>query len=244
MSCRFLITVCVLCVAILPWQPAFGGLITTQVVEDKGTLTIPNGHYEKVFGSHMSADLGPEWGELAGHYERKNSEKLVWKNDGPPTVLHFANVYPKETHVPQTPAPNPYHIDSFFDIFTELNVGDLLLPLEPGMQIEEGTDTYFEGSSGTRYPGQVTPINDLNLLPTSTSNGTQIVWDLSRFATLTGNFYLIEYELPPVEIANVPEPAALVPTILGLAIFLFIGSSRRNDNRCGQICSGGHAARA
>jgi hypothetical protein len=55
----------------------------------------------------MPADLGAEWGDLAGHYERTNSEKLIGVNDGLPTVLHFANVFPKEVHVPQTPNPDP-----------------------------------------------------------------------------------------------------------------------------------------
>src|SRR4051794_2970243 len=71
---------------------ARAGLITQQVVDDKGEVSIPNGHFEHQFGSHMSADLGPEWGGQAGHYERMNREKLVWVNDGPPTVIHFANV--------------------------------------------------------------------------------------------------------------------------------------------------------
>ena len=198
---------------------AGAGTITQTVVDDKGSITIPNGHFETVFGSRMSADLGPEWGDLAGHYERKNSEKLVWVNDGPPIVIHFANVFPKEIHVPQTPAPNPHSPASFFDIFTEIKLDGSLGPLEDGMQIEEGPDTFLEGASGTKYFGKVTPINDLALLPTSNANDTQIVWDLSQFSETTGNFYLIEYEMAPIDL--VPEPSTLA--LFGIALAALIG---------------------
>ena len=198
---------------------AVAGTITQTVVDDKGSITIPNGHFETVFGSRMSADLGAEWGDLAGHHERKNSEKLVWVNDGPPIVLHFANVFPKEIHVPQTPAPNPHATGSFFDIFTEIKLNGLLGPLEDGMQIEEGPDTFLEGASGTKYFGKVTPITDLALLPTSNANDTQIVWDLSQFAETTGNFYLIEYEMAPIDL--VPEPSTLA--LFGIAIAALAG---------------------
>ena len=183
------------------------GVITLTVVDDKGSVSIPNGHFELVFGSRMSADLGAEWGELAGHYERRNSEKLVWVNDGPPTVIRFANLFPREVHVPQTPAPNPGTFHSFFDVFFELELDGTFGPLEPGMQIIEGPDTYLEGAAGEKYFGIVTPITDLSLLPTTGINDTEVIWDLSGFSTTIGNFYLIEYQLPPAAIANVPEPS-------------------------------------
>jgi hypothetical protein len=213
-----------LLLALLVPFPALAGTITQTVVDDKGSVTIPNGHFEKVFGSRMSADLGPEWGDLAGHYERKNSEKLVWVNDGPPIVIHFANVFPKEIHVPQTPKPNPRGPTTFFDIFIELNPDGTISPLHGGMQIEEGPDTFLEGASGTKFFGKVTPINDLSLLPTSNANDTLIVWDLSKFTTTTGNFYLIEYELPPIEL--VPEPSALELFVIAVAGGLLVVWSR------------------
>ena len=219
--------VLIICLALAQHRYALAGKITTQVVEDKGSVIIPNGHYEKIFGSRMSADLGAEWGSSAGHYERTNSEKLVWVNDGPPTEFHFANVYPKEVHVPQNPAPNLYHIDSYFDIFTELHIDGDVFPLEPGMQIEEGPDTFLEGSSGTKYPGKVTPINDLSLLPTLTDKGTQIVWDLSRFSSTVGNFYLIEYDLPPIELVDVSEPTTLLGCTLALGVAGVVIPTRR-----------------
>jgi hypothetical protein len=209
---------------------ANAGTITHTVVDDKGSVTIPNGHFERRFGSRMTADLGPEWGDRAGHYERMNSEYMVWVNDGPPIVLHFANVYPKETHVPQEPKPDVYRFGDFFDVFTEIKLDGSLGPLEPGMQIQEGPDTYLEGSSGTRYPGKVTPINDLNQLPTSSSNGTQFVWDLSRFSTTVGNFFLIEYQLPPIELVDIPEPSH-VALLVGLAICSQALSKRRTLDR-------------
>jgi PEP-CTERM motif len=222
---------CIICLTLSAHRYALAGKITFQVVDDKGSNTIPNGHYEKIFGSRMTADLGAEWGSSAGHYERNNSEKLIWVNDGPPIVIKFANVFPQEIHVPEDPAPNVfhglYHIDSFFDVFTELHADGGLSPLEPGMQIEEGPDTFLEGSSGTKYPGKVTPINDLNLLPTSTDNGTQIVWDLSRFPSTSGNYYLIEYDLPPIELVDVPEPTTLIGGTLALGVVGLVITRRR-----------------
>jgi hypothetical protein len=206
--------------------PVGAGVITITVVDDKGSVSIPNGHFESVFGSRMSADLGPEWGDLAGHYERKNLERLVWVNDGPPTEIHFANVFPREVHVPQTPRPNPRRIHSFFDVFVELELDGSLGPLEPGMQILEGPDTYLEGASGEKYFGIVTPINDLSLLPTTGINGTEILWDLSPFSTTTGNFYLVEYRLPPSAITGVPEPSTLV-LLLGGSVVAFAAKRGR-----------------
>ena len=156
-------------------EPAHAGLITTEVVDDKGSITIQPGAFQHVFGSHMSVTLGAEWGELAGHFERDNNEKLVWVNAGPPITIHFANVYPKEIHVPQNPNPSFHAPLSFFDIFVELDINDHFAPLEPGMQIQPGPDTHLEGSSGTNFLGIVTPINDLSQLPTSNGNDTQIV---------------------------------------------------------------------
>jgi len=201
------------------------GTITFEVLDDKGTIEIPNGHFEMVFTSRMSLDLGSEWGDLAGHYERRNGEKLVWVNDGPPILINFANVFPRELHVPQTQAPDPGRVQSFFDVFFMIEPNGSWVPLEPGMQIVPGPDTFLQGSSGTKFPGIVTPINDLTLLPTSGINGTEVVWDLSQFSTTIGNFYLIEYQVPPIEL--VPEPATLILTGVGLLALSFRNRSRR-----------------
>jgi hypothetical protein len=198
--------------------PASAGTITLNVVDDKGTVAIPNGFFQHVFGSHMSMTLGPEWGELAGHFERNNNEHLVWVNTGPPTILHFANIFPKEIDVPENPNPNHFNPISFFDIFVELDINNHPAPLEQGMQIQGAN---MQGSSGALYPGLVTPINDLSNLPTSNANDTKIVWDLSQFATTTGNFVLIEYDLPNAfEATKTPEPSAFI--LLGTAIAVWV----------------------
>ena len=211
-------------------SPANAGTITVQVKDDKGTVAIPNGSFQHVFLSHMSMTLGPEWGDLAGHFERDNNEQLVWVNNGPPTILHLANVFPKEIDVPENPNPNPHRPIDFFDIFVELNINNNFAPLEPGMQIQ-GAE--MQGSSGNFNPGIVTPINDLSQLPTSTANDTNIQWDLSNFTTTTGNFFLIEYTLPnALEATQIPEPAGFV--LLGTAIAIlvplrFLTSGRRKS---------------
>lgn len=197
--------------------PASAGTITIQVVDDKGSVTIQPGFFQHVFGSHMSMTLGPEWGNLAGHFERDNNEQLVWMNTGPAITIHFANVFPKEIDVPENPNPNPSRPIDFFDIFTELNLDQLTnhpAPLEPGMQIQGAN---MQGSSGTIFQGSVTQITDLSKLPTSSVNDTNIQWDLSQFTSTTGNFYLIEYTLPNAfEATQIPEPSAMV--LIGTAI--------------------------
>jgi hypothetical protein len=194
--------------------PASAGTITIQVEDDKGTVAIPNGFFQHVFGSHMSLTLGPEWGDLAGHFERNNNEHLVWVNTGPPTILHFANIFPKEIDVPENPRPDPGKFISFFDVFVELDMNSHWAPLEPNMQIDNAN---MQGSSGTLYPGLVTPIHDLSQLPTSNANDTNIQWDLSQFATTTGNFFLIEYDLPNAfEATKTPEPSSFI--LFGTAI--------------------------
>jgi hypothetical protein len=194
--------------------PANAGTFTLQVVDDKGSVTIQPGFFQHVFGSHMSMTLGPEWGNLAGHFERDNNEQLIWVNAGPAITLHFANVFPKEIDVPENPNPNPHRPIDFFDIFTELDINNHPAPLEQGMQIQGAN---MQGSSGTLFPGVVTPINDLSNLPTSSANDTNIQWDLSQFTTTTGNFYLIEYTLPnALEATQIPEPPAFV--LFGAAI--------------------------
>jgi hypothetical protein len=208
--------------------PAGAGVIVIDAVEDKGSFTFNPGHFESVFTSRMSLTLGAEWGELAGHFERRNNEKLVWVNDGPPITIRFANVYPKEIHVPQTPKPNPRAPISFFDVFVELELGtDNLLPLEPGMQLEQTPPPTLEGASGALYPGTVTPIDDLSLLPTSTEFDTEIVWDLSRFATTRGNFFLVRYDLPnATELTGIPEPGTIGLVGAGLICLLGLGRMR------------------
>jgi hypothetical protein len=194
--------------------PANAGTITIQVEDDKGTVAIPNGFFQHVFGSHMSLTLGPEWGDLAGHFERNNNEHLVWVNTGPPTILHFANIFPKEIDVPENPNPDHFKVMSFFDVFVELDINDHWAPLEPGVQIQ---DANMQGSSVTLFPGLVTPINDLSQLPTSNANDTNIKWDLSQFTTTRGNFFLIEYDLPNAfEATKTPEPSTFI--LLGSAI--------------------------
>ena len=194
--------------------PANAGTITILVVDDKGSVTIQPGFFQHVFLSHMSMTLGPEWGDLAGHFERNNNEQLVWVNAGPAITLHFANIFPKEIDVPENPGPNHFNPISFFDIFVELDINNKPTTLEPNMQIQ-GAD--MQGSSGAIFPGQVTPINDLSHLPTSNSNDTNIQWDLSQFATTTGNFFLIEYDLPNAfEATKTPEPSTFI--LLGTAL--------------------------
>ena len=206
-------------VALVVEEKTQAGTITTQVVEDKGTVAIPNGHFEHVFKSHMSLTLGPEWGDLAGHFERNNNEQLVWVNTGPPIVLHFANVYPKEVDVPENPKPNKFKVDSFFDIFVELDPNNLqqpLKPLEPNMSIQPGPNTNMEGAFDTLIQGTVTPISDLSQLPTSNANDTNIVWDLSQFSSTTGNFFLIEYDVPNAFVlTGVAEPSTLLLAACG-----------------------------
>ncbi|MBL8484978.1 MAG: PEP-CTERM sorting domain-containing protein [Rhodocyclaceae bacterium] len=205
---------------------AQAGLISIDVVDDKGSITIQPGHFERVFGSRMSLTLGAEWGSRAGHYERGNREKLVWVNTGQPITLRFANIFPREIHVPQTPAPNPHAPLSFFDVFVELDISGNVLPLEAGMQIEQAPEPpALQGASGTWYEGVVTPLADLSQLPTSSPEAPQIVWDLSDFGTLTGNFYLIRYELPNAfELTGIPEPSSLALAGLGA---LLCGARRR-----------------
>ncbi len=205
--------------------PASAGTMTIQVVDDKGTVAIPNGFFQHVFGSHMSLTLGAEWGDLAGHFERNNNEHLVWVNTGPPTILHFANIFPKEIDVPESPKPDPFKVINFFDVFVELDINSQWAPLEPGMQIQ---DANMQGSSGALFPGLVTPINDLSHLPTSTANDTNIVWDLSNFATTTGNFFLIEYDLPNAfEATKTPEPSSSIMLSTAIAALVSFHLTRR-----------------
>src|SRR4029450_11068765 len=118
------------------------------------------------------------------------------------------------------------------DVFTELDLGGNVTPLEPGMGIQQGPSTTLQGASGTLYQGTVTPIDDLSLLPTSNVNDTQIVWDLSRFNTTTGNFYLVQYDLPNAfELTGVPEPSTLVLVATGIAGLLGYTWTRREQRR-------------
>jgi hypothetical protein len=214
--------------------PASAGTITLNVEDDKGTVAIPNGSFQHVFGSHMSMTLGPEWGNLAGHFERNNDEHLVWMNDGTFTMLHFANIFPKEIDVPENPFPNPQRPIDFFDIFVELDINSHPAPLENGMQIQ---DANMQGSSGTLYPGLIFPINDLSLLPTSSANDTNIQWDLSQFTSTRGNFFLIEYTLPNAfEATQIPEPSAFIlfgTAISGLVLYRVTRHAARRTQASG-----------
>ncbi len=173
---------------------AWGGVLKCIVLEFKGLFQLVEITKRTEFGSSMSITLESGWGERNGRtYIRFNKETVVFDvvPVGPPIRIY--NVYPGRIHFPQI--DGRINLDLPIDLFFVMMVdpGEGIGPLPDGAVLEQVS---LIGSSGTEYVAEITPINDLANLPTSSANDVEIGWDLSEVAQTTGNFFLSKVTLP------------------------------------------------
>lgn len=196
---------------------ARAGLITFTVVEDKGTVTLIEGHIE--FGSYMRATLPfPEWGDRAGTYVRFNKEKFVIDSI---TNIHFWNIYPAMIHITQ-PIILANEITIPFFMATGTNRYNLN-PLPTGGLIESAQ---LQDGYGLWHDAVITPLINLNDLPAFGAHGETYDWDLSNecyFDLLKGNFYLAQVTMT-ADAFSAPEPCTWL--FLGLGTIIILRAKR------------------
>ena len=188
------------------------GVIAGAALEFKGVFqpTVP----VRVFTSSMYIKLVSGWGARDGEeHFRLNGERIINIPAGPPILVY--NLYPVIIHVPQPSGfADPQAPIDFYCVMAT-DQGNGIGPLPTGWQEDSAT---IEDAFGVQHPGNITPISDLSLLPTSSIHDTQIQWDLSQVQSRTGNYYLAQFTMTGME---VPEPA------IGLAMPLLLLLVRR-----------------
>ena len=145
--------------------------------------------------SYMEFKFIDGWGDLNNTiHVAQNFEVVTFK-----TVSHFKlitiyNVFPDLYRLPQ-PIGGQVDLYEPIDVFFVMMVdtGEGIGPLPDGVVLEEAS---LIGSSGEEYTAEITPIYDLNDLPTSSTYDLEITWDLSDVAQTTGNFFLSKVILP------------------------------------------------
>ena len=120
-------------------------------------------------------------------------------------AIDFYNVYPLFIDVPQ-PIGKLASVDFFSILAADLGTGIGSLPDRVTLASASMTGV----GTGTRYESEITFIDDLAALPTSSSNNLNIQWDLSVFSETTGNFFLAKTTVPFFDVCCVPEPSAIL----------------------------------
>ncbi len=185
---------------------SFGGLIEVISVEDKGEVITIIGHNE--FKSSMTVTLHwPDWGELSGTYRRGNREVFVIDKI---IEEHFFNVYPVAIEIPQ-----PVDLQQLITIPFFMATGQNPLELGPLPDGAQVTSAEMQDGSGTWHPANIYSFFDVFVdLPIEGPHGETYTWDLDRFATTQGNFYLAEVTMSAGVFAA-PEPSTLALILLG-----------------------------
>ena len=147
----------------------------------------------------------------------QNRETITLGEPGfQPGFQKYYNVYPVVINIPQPVVPRQQ-----VDLFSILagNTASGIGSVPSGATLESA---YVIGvNTGNRYQSEITLINDLNNLPTSSSNNINIQWDLSSFSATTGNFYLAKTTIPVEDVCCVPEPS----TYLGIFALGTLGAA-------------------
>jgi hypothetical protein len=131
---------------------------------------------------------------------------------------NFVNIYPLTIDIPQNPILSSQPIDFFYVLATDIGGGVGPLPNDFAL-----TDSSLFGpGTGIEYKAEISPINDLGNLPTSSTNNLEIQWDLSQVSQSTGNFFLAKTTIPFCDACcKIPEPS----TILSLLALGTLGAA-------------------
>jgi len=166
----------------------------------------------------MSITLVSGWGERNGRTYTRTSWEVVTFTTITFEKIRIYNYYPVIIELPQP--DGRVDLDLPIDIYFVMMVdpGDGIGPLPDDAIIEEAS---LIGSSGTEYPAEIIPIDDLEKLPTSSDNNLEIGWDLSEVAQTTGNFFLSKVTLPNThELIGPDIPAASHWGLVVMALIL------------------------
>lgn len=198
-------------VEILSSNAASGGIINLTVVEDKGLFQ--DIIQIDIFSKTSGVLIDPP---LIVLIQRTNFEKFQIPIGLP---YRLFNIYAATIEIPQ-----PVDFQAFIDIYwlVAADIGDT--GMIGGLpSLGELVSASMTGSSGAVFDAEITPINDLANLPTSSINDLMIEWDLSALTETTGNFFLAKVTLPGKEL--VPGPGSVAILALG-------GLMARRRRRC------------
>ena len=176
---------------------AYAGIIDAIALEDKGSVTIVEGHWTPP--SYMKIILHyPDWGDRSGTYVRRNKERFVIDRI---YTAHFWNIYPVQIHI----YPQPIILTNYVTIPFFMATGDtpgMLGPLPSGSFLESAS--MFDGY-GNEHPAVIESFFDVFTdLPLTGPHGEQYMWDRSMFAETQGNFYLAQVTMTADEFSFAP----------------------------------------
>jgi len=179
-----------------------GEVVIVDIYEEKNFLALAPGTYEVPSVNNIICfDICTD---RIKNVRIHNREKITVS--GPDFTAGFKkyyNVYPMFFGIVQPVVPGQ-KIDLFSILAGDTGTGIGSLP--SGTILESAN--VIGVNTGNAYNSEVTLINDLNNLPNSSSNNTNIAWDLSGFSTITGNFYLAKTTIPLEDICPIPEPTS------------------------------------